>query len=123
MRRHEPGLVRIERFDGKEQALRVHVLLHPPRRLLHDLRVEPEFLAHAIAHVEQDSTREPCSAEARLLETRRLAAQFLQLARNPVIDLLLRRPGTAARRVGFLTADERPLVKAAPEVLRWLELV
>src|SRR4029078_10087643 len=60
---------------------------------------------------------------ARLLETRRLAAQLLQLTRHPVVDFGLRRERPAARRVGFPGAAESPPVKAAQEVLRRLELV
>src|SRR6185369_3926905 len=40
-----------------------------------------------------------------------------------VIDLGLRRPRAASRRIGLLPADEAPLMEAAPEILRRLELV
>src|SRR4051812_5765375 len=62
-------------------------------------------------------------AIARLLESSRFAAKLLQLARHPMIDFFLRRKRTAACGIGFLPANERPLMESAPEVLRRLELV
>src|SRR5262249_8236869 len=98
-------------------------LLEPARRLLHDLRVEPQLFSDPIVHVPDADTGEPIDARRELRELPGLAPQILESARHEQIDQRLAGCRTAARRIRLLTANERPLVKAAPEVLRRLEHV
>ena len=108
---HQPGLVRVERFNREKEPVGILVLLQPQGRFFQYAWREVVLLMRTVADVGDASLDEPD------------IPLFLQFPGQPVVNLLLRQPRSRACHVDFLPSQERPLMEAPPEVLGRLEHV